>query len=51
MIRAYNTVCARLKVAGELVVCLKGVEEDKKLYEIESVDMVCEPAWNNVEQA
>lgn len=43
----YNTVCARLNVASELAVCLKGVEEDKKLYEIESVDMVCEPTWEN----
>jgi len=44
----YNSICCRLSVSGEYVVCLKGVEEDKKLYEIESVDEVCEAYMNHV---
>ncbi len=42
----YNSICGKLSVANEFIVCLKGVEEDKKLYEIEAVDEVCEPySW------
>lgn len=40
--RTYDSICARLNVASEFNVCLKGVEEDKKLYEIESIEEVCE---------
>lgn len=39
----YNSICCKLSVANEFIVCLKGVEEDKTLYEIEAVDEVCEP--------
>ena len=38
----YDSICARLNVASEFNVCLKGVEEDKKLYEIISVEATCE---------
>lgn len=41
----YRGICAKLGVAAELQVCLKGVEEDKKLYEIESVEPLCVPEW------
>ncbi|MFH1117857.1 MAG: adenylate/guanylate cyclase domain-containing protein [Pseudomonadota bacterium] len=39
----YNSICAKLSVASEFDVCLKGVEENKKLYEIEAIEDVCEP--------
>jgi adenylate cyclase len=41
----YERICAKLGVATELFVCLKGVEEDKKLYEIDSVEPLCLPEW------
>ncbi|MDQ7781921.1 MAG: adenylate/guanylate cyclase domain-containing protein [Desulfomonilaceae bacterium] len=44
----YNGICGKLSVASEFVVCLKGVEEDKKLYEIAAVDEVCENYENHV---
>jgi len=41
----YDTICAKVNVASAFHVCLKGVEQDKKLYEIESVEPACEPTW------
>ena len=37
----YNTISACVNVSDEFVVCLKGVEEDQKLYEVESVAPGC----------
>jgi len=37
----YNTISACVNIADEFVVCLKGVEEDQKLYEVESVIPEC----------
>jgi class 3 adenylate cyclase len=37
----YNTISACVNVSDEFVVCLKGVEEDQKLYEVESVAPDC----------
>jgi class 3 adenylate cyclase len=44
----YNNICCKLSVANEFIVCLKGVEEDKKLYEIDAVDEVCEAYADHV---
>lgn len=38
----YEIICGSLKVAQEFKVCLKGVEEDKKLFEVESIAPDCE---------
>jgi adenylate cyclase len=37
----YNTISACVNVSDEFMVCLKGVEEDQKLYEVESVAPEC----------
>ncbi len=37
----YNTIAACVNVSDEFLVCLKGVEEDQKLYEVESVIPEC----------
>jgi adenylate cyclase len=37
----YNTISACVNVSDGFVVCLKGVEEDQKLYEVESVAPEC----------
>lgn len=41
----YEVICAKLGGVTELQVCLKGVEEDKKLYQIESIEPICQPHW------
>jgi len=38
----YDIICGSLKVSQEFKVCLKGVEEDKNLFEIEAIDQDCE---------
>jgi adenylate cyclase len=37
----YNTISSCINVSDQFVVCLKGVEEDHKLYEVESVAPEC----------
>jgi class 3 adenylate cyclase len=37
----YDIICGTLKVAQAFNVCLKGVEEDKNLFEIEAIDPDC----------
>jgi adenylate cyclase len=36
--QTYETISHKLNVSYEFKVCLKGVEDDKKLYEVESID-------------
>lgn len=36
--QTYETISDKLKVSYEFKVCLKGVEDDKNLYEVESID-------------
>jgi adenylate cyclase len=40
----YNTISSCINVSDQVVVCLKGVEEDHKLYEVESVAPECSEA-------
>jgi class 3 adenylate cyclase len=40
--RTYDTICQKLNVSMEFKACLKGVEDHKQLYEIESFDSACE---------
>jgi adenylate cyclase len=40
--RTYELICAKLKVSLQFSACLKGVEDQKNLYEIESIEQVCE---------
>jgi class 3 adenylate cyclase len=40
--KTYDIICGTLKVAQEFKACLKGVEEDQNLYEIEAIDSECE---------
>jgi adenylate cyclase len=40
--RTYEIICQRLNVSMEFKACLKGVEDHKQLYEIESFEPECE---------
>jgi len=40
--KTHEIICGSLKVALEFKACLKGVEEDQKLYEVEAIDPECE---------
>lgn len=46
--RTYEAIRESLKVSREFSVCLKGVQDDKKLYEVESVDAAA-PAAESAE--
>jgi len=38
----FDIICGSLKVSQQFKVCLKGVEEDKNLFEIEAIEKECE---------
>ncbi|MBI4962436.1 MAG: HAMP domain-containing protein [Desulfomonile tiedjei] len=40
--KTHEIICGTLKVALEFKACLKGVEEDQILYEVEAIDPECE---------
>jgi len=40
--KTYEIICGALKVALQFKACLKGVEEDQNLYEVEAIDPECE---------
>jgi adenylate cyclase len=40
--KTHDIICGTLKVAVEFKACLKGVEEDQNLYEVESIGPECE---------
>jgi class 3 adenylate cyclase len=37
----YQVLADRITVSGEFTVCLKGIEQDRELYEVECLDSVC----------